>query len=427
LIDLCLKHCKLSPGSNECNIGIQESKIIVISKEQVIADNYLDLKGNLVLPGLIDTHVHLRDPGMTYKEDFRTGTMAAAAGGFTTVLDMPNTDPPTNTVSNFKEKMKIGRKKSMVDFGLHAGVSDLNEIRGLSKLSPASFKIFMDLYDPSFLLEAFQKINGVSRQGIITVHAEDPTITQQCTKNLKKETNRPEAYALARPPLAEEIAVGAAISLSEQFQQPVHFCHLSTPISLELVAQAKRSGIPVTNEVTPHHLFLDASYLKKYGTKAKTNPPLRDKTNKLKFENLKFVDIIGTDHAPHTIEEKENDIWNAPPGIPGLETILPLLLTQVNKGSLAWDDIKRLLCENPARIFNIKNKGHIKVGMDADLVVVDLQRKETIDPDKFYSKAHYTPFKDFKVQGIPTMTLVRGRIVMEEGEIFKNKGKCVYN
>jgi dihydroorotase len=422
MVDLCLKNCKLSPRFEECSIGIDEGRIASISRLEVQADEYIDLCGKIVLPGLIDAHVHLRDPGMTYKEDFHTGTAAAAAGGFTTVLDMPNTFPATDTAKAFLEKLKIGHNKSLVDFGLHAGVSDLREIRDLSKLSPSSFKIFMDLCDHTFLMEAFRQIGEVDEGAIISLHPEDQNITQQCTQEMKKLKPDPEIYARARPPLAEEVAVGEAISLSQHFQQKVHLCHISTPISLEMIKEAKNMGTPLTAEITPHHLFLDSTYLQRYGNLAKTNPPLRDPGHKLGTGALPFLDILATDHAPHTLDEKEKDVWNAPPGVPGLEIVLSLLLTQVNRGLITLEDLKRLMCENPSHIFNLKNKGYLMEGMDADLVVLDLKKEGKIDPEKFLSKAHYTPFKGFEVKGMPIMTMVRGKIVMEKGEVYNNKG-----
>lgn len=194
-----------------------------------------------------------------------------------------------------------------------------------------------------------------------------------------------------------------------------------------MTKNAQNNGLPVSFEVTPHHLFLDASYLERWGNLAKTNPPLRDHEHKLGITELAGIDIIATDHAPHTLEEKNQDVWNAPPGVPGLETALPLLLTLVNQGKLSLNHLKRILCENPARIFNIPHKGFLKEGMDADLVVVDLAQEGVINSDKFHSKAKYSPFEGFKVQGMPVMTLVRGNVVMEEGNVLENKGKFIYS
>ena len=187
-----------------------------------------------------------------------------------------------------------------------------------------------------------------------------------------------------------------------------HICHVSVKESVELINNAKKSNIKVTSEITPHHLLLNLNYLKKCGNFAKTNPPLRDNENKIELSYLSNIDIIGTDHAPHTITEKEKNMWDAPPGIPNLETTLPLLLTEINRHNINFADLKRLIC-------------------DADIVIVDMKREGVINPDVFKSKAKYSPFKGFKIKGMPIMTMVRGEVVMEEGDVFKNKGKFVYS
>ncbi|HMK53437.1 MAG TPA: dihydroorotase, partial [Methanobacteriaceae archaeon] len=370
MLDLCLTNCRLELNDKKLSLGIKDGKLFSIKSLPSKAHETLNLDGKLVLPGLIDTHVHLRDPGMTNKEDFRTGTAAAAAGGFTTVLDMPNNDPPTSTPAAFVEKFKIGKKKSLVDFGLHAGVTDPDHIEPLSELRPASFKIFMDLVDTTFLRDASMKIKGCNLEVPLSLHPEDQEIIARCTRSMKEKGSQPYLYSQARPPLAEEVAVKKALILSQNMNQKIHLCHISTKKSLKMIKDAQKSGMSVTFEITPHHLFLDASYFKKFGTLAKTNPPLRDADHKLTMNELVNIDMVATDHAPHTTSEKNQNIWTAPPGVPGLETALPLLLTELNKGNVELDDLKRLLCENPARIFNIPNKGFIKEGIDADLVVV---------------------------------------------------------
>jgi dihydroorotase len=428
-MDFWLKDCKMVPENIDVSISIEDGKIISLKKIAPRRAEIINMKGSVILPGLIDAHVHLRDPGSTYKEDFHSGTRAAAIGGFTTIIDMPNTIPPTNTTRAFLEKLKIARKKSLIDFGLHAGVGSLADINKINKLKPASFKIYMDLVDKNFLNEIFSfisKINGV--KPLISLHCEDKDIvTNNTNKELKKKKFKPEIYANARPPLAETTAISNALSLAQAYGLTIHICHVSVKESLELIKNAKKSNINVTSEITPHHLFLNLSYLKKCGNFAKTNPPLRDNENKIDISYLSNLDIIGTDHAPHTISEKEQNIWDAPPGIPNLETTLPLLLNETNKQNITFADLKKLLCENPAKIFNLKNKGFIKEGMDADIVIVDMKKEIIINPDVFKSKAKYSPFKGFKIKGMPIMTMVRGEVVMEEGELFKNNGKFIYS
>ncbi len=432
MLDLSISNCRLVPNNITCSIGINEGKIVSIKKCDILSENTIDLNGKVVLPGLIDAHVHMRDPGLNYKEDFSTGSAAAAAGGFTTILDMPNTKPVTNTATAFKYKLDIAKRKCMVDFGFHVGADRLNQIKKLAKLNPASFKIFMDLYDDEFLTEMFAEISNLgencSSKPIISLHAEDNEIVKNCTKIKKFEGNLdPTIYTEARPSRAEEVAVSKAILFAKKFNVKIHVCHASTSRSLELINSAKNDGCKITSEVTPHHLFLDSGYLTKFGSFAKTNPPLRYIYDKVNLTDLHVTDVIGTDHAPHTIDEKNQNIWKALPGIPGLETALPLLLTEVNKGNMCFTDLKRLLCENPAKIFNMHHKGFIKEGMDADLVMVDMKKEAIVQPENFYSKAHYSPFEGFKVKGLPIMTMLRGSVVMDEGEVLANTGKFVYS
>lgn len=430
MLDLCLANCKIVPSNQLCCIGILDGKISTIKKTPMKADQTININGMVVLPGLIDVHVHLRDPGFTYKENFRTGTSAAAAGGFTTVLDMPNTKPPTNTVQAFKSKKKIGESKSIVDFGLHAGVDNVQEIRKIASLNPASFKVFMDLHDDEFLMNIFTEIADLDQQNgknhVVSLHAEDREIVRRYTQMKQSENNLdPIIYADARPPLAEDVSVSKAILIAKEFNLNLHICHASTKKALNLIKNAKDEGYNISSEITPHHLFLDSSYLEKFGNFAKTNPPLRSLSKKVSLTDLNKTDLIGTDHAPHTISEKEKNVWKAPPGIPGLETALPLLLTEINRGNFSFNELLRLLCETPAKIFNLSNKGFIKQGMDADFVVVDMKKGCIINPEKFHSKAHYSPFEGFKVKGLPIMTILRGSVVMDNGEIFKNNGKFV--
>lgn len=354
---------------------------------------------------------------MEYKEDFKSGSMAAAHGGFTTVLDMPNTKPPTNTLKEFKRKIKLASKKSIVDFGLHAGVN-LQEVQKIVKLSPASFKIYMEDTSINTIKKMFDILNSTNIP--LTFHCEKREINYERDHRGKS----PHFYSDARPTISEEIAVAEAVSFSAHYNHPIHICHLSSKKALKIIKNM-RNLAPVTCEVTPHHLFLDSSYFNKFGSFVKTNPPLRSREEGINIKDLNDIDIIATDHAPHTLDEKEKEFWEAPAGIPNLEVSLKLFLTLFAKGKIKLNEIKTMFCEKPATIFGLTNKGFIKEGMDADFVVIDHKKTGKISADEFYSKAQYTPFEGFEYIGEAVMTILRGKVIMEEGEVFKNKGKYV--
>lgn len=416
-VDLFLENCRTERGT--FNIGVDDGRIVKITRGMMDASERIDLQGYHVLPGLIDAHVHFRDPGLEYKEDFRSGSMAAARGGFSTVIDMPNTVPPADTASEFERKIKIGERKSVVDFGLHAGYSDPSEVEGILRLGPASFKVFMDSIEMGKVEVLFRRLREFGSMVPITLHCENREIIRQSCENLGGVED-PYAYSLARPPLAEEVSVAEAVALASHYRHPVHICHLSTRRALRFIEPFREY---VTCEVTPHHLLLDSGYLRRFGNLAKTNPPLRSAESGLSPGDLPDIDIIGTDHAPHTLPEKEMGVWEAPPGIPNLEVVLRVLLTLVSEGRMNISTIRRMLAEGPARIFGLGSKGFIREGMDADFTVVDLRREGEIRADEFYSRAHYTPFEGFRYRGDAVMTIVRGEVVMDDGEVLEGRGR----
>jgi dihydroorotase len=235
-----------------------------------------------------------------------------------------------------------------------------------------------------------------------------------------------EAYVKTHSPEVEKKAIKRVTQLAENSSVHIHFCHISSAEGLNAVLGAKKLGLPITCEVTPHHLLLSSEHLKRYGTLALADPPLRTKKDvKALWNALKqgLIDTLASDHAPHTIEEKKvESAWDAKPGITGLETMLPLLLTQVNDGRLTMADLVRLTSERPAQIFDLKGRGSLDEGKRADIVVVDINREYKIDSSRFYSKAKYSPFDGWKVKGKPIKTFVNGRLVMDEGEIVAKPG-----
>jgi dihydroorotase len=414
--DMQLKNCKLYNKSGNYYIGIKDGKIATISKNPKENDVEIDIKGNIVLPGLIDPHVHFRDPGLTYKEDFKSGSLSAANGGFTTVIDMPNTIPLTNTYKNYEKKLKIAKDKSVVNFKLHGGFNNLCEMKEIVKFNPPSFKVFLDLESDESLNRIFKDLGTLKKEtkynGLVTVHCEEKKIVDECSQRFKKSEKAID-YSYARPIIAEDESVKKAISLSKENNLKLHICHLSSKRSLE-IAKEKSKYQTISWEFTPHHLLLDNDAYNKYGTIVKTNPPLRGKKDKITIKDICKNSIIGTDHAPHTLEEKNLGTWDSKPGIPNLETTLPLLLTEVNKKNLPLELIPKILSENPNKIFGFKNKGKIAIGKDADLTVIDLKKEGKIDLDDFYTKAKYSPFEGYSYKGQSVLTIVNGKTVINK-------------
>ena len=412
MFDLVLKNLKLLDYSDCMSLAIEDGKIAKISKSSIEGDKEIDLNGQLVLPGLIDPHVHFRDPGLTYKEDFKTGSLAAAHGGFTFVMDMPNTVTKTNTYEAFKEKQKIAESKSIVNFGLHAGYSTLDEMEKILELNPMSFKVFMDLETDEDLDKIFEDISNLSKKPIVTVHAEKRDIVSESTKRLAEESEA-IAYSYGRPAESEDASVAQAIDLSKKYGVDLHICHLSTKNAMNLAISNN-----VSFEFTPHHLLYDNTAFNEFGTLIKTNPPLREKGKNVTINDLNENSMIGTDHAPHSLEEKTKGVWDSSPGIPSLETVLSLMLTEVNRSNLDLSLIPKIFSENAAKRFNLKNKGFIKEGFDADLVVIDLNKEGIFDIGDFYTKAEYSPFDGLPYKGKATMTIVNGEIIMENDEVI---------
>ncbi len=420
MCDLVIKNARLALARDilEADIAIEKGKIVKIAKD-ITAERVIDAHGLLVLPGMVDVHVHFRDPGLTHKEDWYSGSSAAVAGGVTCVIDHPNTIPPTTSLESFKVKLREAESKSIVDFGINAGVVRAAELKELWASGITAFgEIFMaksmgDLsIDDDVLLKSLQVIAGLG--GIACIHAEDEQIIRESIKKLGNETN-PSAHSLSRPNFCEVVAMAKAIRLAQDTCVKLHICHLSTKEGLNLIEEE------ITSEVTPHHLFLSQNDWDRLGPFGKTNPPLRSGLDRDSlWAGLYKINIIASDHAPHTIKEKNQDIWSAPAGVPGVETSLPLMLSAVNRGIISLQRVVELMSTNPARIFCLREKGEIAIGKDADLVFVDLNDVKPIKNRNLHSKAGWTPFEGMDAV-FPKMTFVRGEI-MYDGEIVGEKG-----
>jgi dihydroorotase len=436
-VDLVLTNAKayIKKETASCSLAIDKGKIFKMGKETTMpkAAIRMDLKNLLVLPGLIDAHVHLRDEGKAYKEDFCSGTAAAAAGGFTTVLDMPNNEPVTMSKETLRNRMEKAQRKILVNVGFYSEFpKEMREIAEIVKQGAVAFKLFMteqvgglNIDDNDALFGAF-RIAGKLKV-TVAVHAEDkPTLRHKIDELRKAGRNDIEAYLKAHSEDVEVKAIKRLIGIAEKAKVHLHFCHTTTEKGLEAIIDGKKAEMPLTCETTPHNLLLSTGDLKRIGTLAITMPPVREKQHiAVLWKGIEggWIDTLGSDHAPHSLQEKMmNSVWDVKVGISGLETTLPLLLTEVNHGRLTITGVTRLMSEKPAEIFGLRGRGCLKEGNAADLTIVDLKRKFKIDASKFQSKAKYSPFDGWQVEGKPVKAFVNGQLVMDEGEIIAKVG-----
>lgn len=380
-------------------------------------ERVVDATGKRLLPGMIDVHVHFRQPGFSHKETWETGSKSAAAGGVTTVVDQPNTAPPTITADAFDEKLEYATQ-SLVDFGINGGVTAdwdpdslfQRPIFALGEIFLADSTGEMGIGTPLFR----EALDHPERDAPVTVHAEDATLFNESAR----ERDDADAWSAYRRARAEIEAIRRACELAAEHDTAVHIAHTSTPEGIDIASEAG-----MTCEVTPHHLYLSRSDLDELGTYGRMNPPLRrEKRRQNVYERVAdgTVDMIATDHAPHTTEEKDADIWSAPSGVPGVETALPLLLADAREGRLSFERVRDLTAKNPAAVFGIPDKGVVAEGKHADLVLVDPGKTRAIRAQNLHTKCDWTPFEGR--QGVfPEMTMVRGEIVYErsdDGETF---------
>ncbi|GED13565.1 dihydroorotase [Aneurinibacillus migulanus] len=443
-MDLILKNANIPQGDRQVqtNILVENGTIVgfVNSINGLQAKNVIDLKGKLVVPGCIDPHTHFMDPGFTHRETFATGTMSAAAGGLTTIIDMPCCSKPSvRSEESFYAKIDPIKDKAYIDYCFWGGMTGedvreglLDNVWGQKEAGVVAFKSYMTPSVPTFpkvsdaeLLEIFYK---VAETGLpVGVHAENYDICSFYTEKLKKEGRLDgPAWAEARKALAEKVAIELIISYAEETGARAHIVHMSTKEGAHLIRQAKERGVKITAETCPHYLVLNAQEsMTKYGTFAKIAPPLRGvEDNEIHWQALAdgTIDFVGTDHAPYEIPTEkaaeDSDIWNSFPGIPGVETMVPILVSEgLNKGRLSLSRFVEVTSRNAAIHYGIyPKKGAIEIGSDADFTVIDLEKEHVIDQEQTYSMAKYNPLHDIKLKGMPVMTIVRGNVVYEDGK-----------
>lgn len=425
-------------------IAIKDGKVLAVGEASAMppAAETFDAGGMHILPGAIDDHVHFRDPGYPHKEDWESGTAAAAFGGVTLVFDMPNTIPPTADGATLAAKHKIAASKAHIDYGLYGLLGDENlaTVPELVEGGVIGFKLYMGNTfgkipspDTGATLECFEVAAATGKR--VSLHAENNEIMERRQKRLMAAGIKDQwAHLAARPNVVAIEAVSRAAILAEWTGARIHVLHISTAEELRPLREAKARGVDITGETCPHYFLLSTEDYARVPGIIAVNPPVRQKQNQQPiFDALVdgTIDVIATDHAPHAYEEKtRNDIWTVDCGFPGVETQMPLMLTQVNAGRMTISDYVRVSAHNPACIWGLyPRKGALLPGSDADIAIVDLSRDHVISDAETRSRSKVSPWDGYKVKGLPMHTLVRGRFVMKDRKLVlatKGWGRSVH-
>lgn len=420
-------------GVFEADLLIEGDKIegFYTSGDDVRFDEVIDCSGKLILPGAIDAHVHFREPGQAYKEDWESGSKVALAGGVTTVFDMPNNEPPATTVFDLEAKRKLIKGRSYVNYGLFIGFNGKNLAEVNAAKNVPGVKLYManSTGDMGVTGDFEELFSGCNK--LIVVHAEDEKcIAENLKRYLAEFAGReidPAVHSKIRAVDCAVSAVRQLCALAKKTGHKVHIAHISCADELEIIATHKKFG--VTCEVAPHHLLFCEDDYETKGNLIKMNPPVRSRVDLFAlWKGLKFgdIDIIATDHAPHTLEEKEQGYLKAPAGVPGVSVMLPIMLNAVNDEGLEIPELLRLCCEKPAEIFGVKGKGKLQEGYDADIVVADMDLEKKIVREEVKDKCGWSPYEGSTFKGWPVMTFVGGELKYRDGKVIgKASGKEV--
>ena len=419
--------CYIDGKLTKTDIGLSGNKIQKIGKIELNSSKVYDATDKVILPGIIDTQVHFREPGSTDAEDLESGSRAAVLGGVTSLFEMPNTNPPTSNLVEFDKKLQAAKNRMHSNYAFYFGATPDNADQ-LARLKDVEgccgVKLFAGSSTGNLLVDKEADIEKVisSSDRVVSIHSEDEDIIKLRKKFIRKGDvhSHPEWRNV-------ECAMSSTrrvVKIAERYNKKIHVLHVTTKDEVDFLAMHKKN---VTFETTPQHLTLYApDCYDKLGTYAQMNPPLRTKEH---YDRLwvaiknNIVDVLGSDHAPHLKENKDKEYPNTPSGMPGVQTIFPVMLDHVNSGKLTLQQLINLMCENPCRIFGIKNKGYIKEGFDADLTITDMNKEVTIKNEMIASKCGWTPFNNHKVKGFPVGTIVNGHLVMSDGKvILESKG-----
>lgn len=431
-------------GESAASIAVRDGRIVAVGTADAMpaARETFDATGLHILPGAIDVHVHFRDPGYTHKEDFESGTAAAAFGGVTTVFDMPNTVPTVADGASLAAKHAIAGAKAHVDYGLYAvlGEESLDHIPELIEGGIIGFKLYMGntfgrIPSPSTgaMLEAFEQVAPTGKR--ISLHAETNSIMERRQARLTASGRTdPLAHLASRPAVVAVEAVARAAILAEWTGARIHILHISSAAELQPLRDAKARGVDITGETGPHYLMLGAEDYERWGGIIRVNPPVREAANQEPLWAALMdgtIDMVATDHAPHTPEEKtRTDIWSVDCGFPGVESQMPLMLTEVAAGRYSLSDYVKWSAANPAKVWGLyPRKGVIQSGADADFAFVDLTHQWVLDDAQLQSRSKISPWHGRAVTGLPVHTMVRGRFVMKDRTLVadtKGHGRSVH-
>jgi dihydroorotase len=402
------------------DVEICEGKILRVAPSiAAVGDREIDAIGLTLLPGVIDPQVHFREPGLEHKEDLFTASCACAKGGVTSFLEMPNTRPLTTTQAALDDKLSRAAEKCLVNYGFFIGATAENLPDLLSANPTPGIKVFMGSMHGQLLVDGEATLEAIFAAGdrLIAVHAEDQARINQRRQEFAGISDV-AVHSQIQDNQAALLATQLALKLSNKYQRRLHILHLSTGEEAELLRQEKPSW--VTAEVTPQHLLLNTSAYEKIGSLAQMNPPLRaPRDNEILWQALLdgVIDFIATDHAPHTLAEKAQDYPNTPSGMPGVETSLPLMLTQAVQGRCTVAQVANWMSAAVAKAYKIPNKGKIAPGFDADLVLVDLDNYRLVVREEMVTKCGWSPFEGWNLTGWPVVTVVGGKVVFEKGKL----------
>ncbi|NEP04495.1 MAG: dihydroorotase [Okeania sp. SIO2G4] len=431
---LLIRRARILLPNGEFLIGdvqTQGQEIIQVAPEisfYEASEKIIDAEGLTLLPGVIDPQVHFREPGLEHKEDLFTASRACVKGGVTSFLEMPNTKPLTTTQTALDDKLQRAAQKCLVNFGFFIGATAENLPDLLTANPTPGIKIFMGSMHGPLLVDTEEKLEPIFARGkrLIAVHAENQARIDERKKEFAGISD-PAIHSQIQDNETALLATKMALKLSKKYQRRLHILHTSTGDEAELLRQDKPSW--VTAEVTPQHLLLNTSAYEKIGTLAQMNPPLKSAwDNDILWQALLdgVIDFIATDHAPHTLEEKAKGYPNTPSGMPGVETSLPLMLTQAIQGKCSVAQVSNWMSTAVAKGYGIPKKGAIAPGFDADLVLVDLDNYRPVLREELMTKCGWSPFEGWSLTGWPVVTIVGGEIVFNRGEFNSNvRGKAI--